>query len=440
MNFHHLLEAVGILVIGLLFYSYTYPRLRGDSREQRAARALVHGLSWGALTVAMMVSRIEISPGIFIDARVLPVALVGLFEGAPAAFIAAVCGVLYRIHIGGPGTGAGIVSLMGVAAAASLIWAWWRGAGAGVQYRHALALGGAAYATTVLAFALIGRRGLELFSDVWAAYFVTCGVGVTVMARLLSDVVEQHRLGAERARFRAVLDEATDAIRIIDCATQRVVDANRADCELSGYARDELVGRDRREFWPEDGEGHRLQEAAFTETYTTGTARTLASPFRTRAGGVIAVDTVRHLVRFEDRRYEFIIWRDARERLAAEASAREGSELRAATLVARAAAHEINNPLAVILGYLQLLDGRLAPGSREKAWSAQMLDAGARIRDAVSRLNSVIKVQATTGTEGTPAMLDSVRSSRPDPAAPPPTPPASPAPAPPAPPPAAPSR
>jgi PAS domain S-box-containing protein len=229
-----------------------------------------------------------------------------------------------------------------------------------------------------------------------------------------------------------VLDEATDAIRIIDCASQRVVDANRADCELSGYARDELVGRDRREFWPEDAEGHRLQEAAFTETYATGTARTLASPFRTRAGGVIAVDTVRHLVRFEDRRYEFIIWRDARERLAAEASAREGSELRAATLVARAAAHEINNPLAVILGYLQLLDGRLAPDSREKAWSAQMLDAGARIRDAVSRLNSVIKVQATVGTEGTPAMLDSVRSSRPDPAAPTPPPPASPAPAPPA--------
>jgi nitrogen-specific signal transduction histidine kinase len=107
---------------------------------------------------------------------------------------------------------------------------------------------------------------------------------------------------------------------------------------------------------------------------------------------------------------------------------REGSELRAATLVARAAAHEINNPLAVILGYLQLLDGRLPADSREKAWSVQMLEAGARIRDAVARLNSVIKVQATPTTEGTPAMLDSVRSSRPDPA-----PPAAPGSAPPAP-------
>jgi PAS domain S-box-containing protein len=426
VNFHHLLEAVGILVIGLLFYSYAYPRLRGDHAGHRVARALLHGLFFGALTVAMMVSRIEISPGIFIDARVLPVALVGLFEGAPAAFIAAACGSLYRIHIGGPGTDAGIFSLMGVAAAAGLICAWTQGGG--VRLRHALALAGAAYAITVLAFALIGRRGLELFSTMWHAYFVTCAVGVTVMARLLADVVKQHRLGAERARFRAVLDEATDAIRIIDCDTQRVVDVNRADCDLSGYSRDELVGHDRREFWPEDAEGRRLQETAFAETYAAGTARTLASPFRTRDGAVVTVDTMRHIVRFEDRRYEFIIWRDARERLAAEAAVREGSELRAATLVARAAAHEINNPLAVILGYLQLLDGRLPADSREKGWSVQMLEAGARIRDAVARLNSVIKVQATPTTEGTPAMLDSVRSSRPDPA-----PPAAPGSAPPAP-------
>lgn len=425
MNFHHLLEAVGILVIGLLFYSYAYPRLRGERRGPKLARALLHGLSFGTLTVAMMVSRIEISPGIFIDARVVPVALVGLFEGAPAAFIAAACGAIYRVHIGGPGTGAGIFSLMAVAAAAGLIWVWAHSSG-GVRLRHALAMAGAAYTITVLGFTLLGRRGLELFSNMWLAYFVTCVVGVTVMARLLADIVTQHRLGAERARFRAVLDEATDAIRIIDCDTQRVVDANRADCELSGYPREELVGRDRREFWPDDPEGRRVQETALAETYRAGIARTFASPFRTRAGVAIVVDTVQHTVRFQDRRYEFIVWRDARERLAAEAAVREGSELRAATLVARAAAHEINNPLAVILGYLQLLHGRLPADSREKGWSAQMLDAGARIRDAVSRLNSVVKVKTTPTTEGSPAMLDSVRSSRSDPAPPDPPPPASP--------------
>jgi PAS domain S-box-containing protein len=411
MNFHHLLEAVGILVIGLLFYSYAYGRVLGTAFPERSARALLHGLAFGALTVAMMVSRIEISPGIFIDARAIPVAVIGLFEGAPAALIAAFVGCLYRIWIGGPGTGAGIFSLVSVAVAAGLIRAWARSEG-GPRARHALALAGATYALTVLAFTLIGRRGLELFSNMWLAYFVTCIVGVGVMARLFYDVTEQFRLGAERARFRAVLDEATDGIRIIDCDTQRIVDVNRADCALSGLAREQLVGRDRREFWPDDPTERRLQESAFAETYATGFTQTLGSPFRTGTGEIVPVDTTRHVVRFQDRRYEIIIWREARERMAAEAAARETSELRAATLVARAAAHEINNPLAVILGYLQLLEGRLPPDSREAKWGVQMLEAGARIRDAVGRLNSLIKVEARPTAGDAPPMLDSVRSSR----------------------------
>jgi PAS domain S-box-containing protein len=421
MNFHHLLEAAGILVIGLLFYSYAHGRLRGKAPRQTIARAVLHGLFFGALTVAMMVSRIEISPGVFIDARVVPVALIGLFEGGPAALIAAACGVAYRIWIGGSGMGAGIFSLVAVAATAAFVRAWARRDG-GLRARHALTLAGASYAITLLAFALLGRRGLDLLSNLWLAYFVTCAVGIAAMAQLFHDVTEQFRLGAERDRFRAVLDQANDAIRIIDCDTQRIVDVNRMDCAISGLAREELVGRDRREFWPEDPEGRRLQEAAFAETYEKGSVRTLGSPFRARGGEILSVDTTRHVVRFQDRRYEIIIWREARERMAAEAAGRETSELRAATLVARAAAHEINNPLAVILGYLQLLDGRLPPDSREAKWSAQMMVAGTRIRDAVSRLNSVIKVETTSTGGGAPVMLDSVKSSRPEgPAAPPPS-------------------
>ncbi|HTK92176.1 MAG TPA: LytS/YhcK type 5TM receptor domain-containing protein [Verrucomicrobiae bacterium] len=412
MNFHHLLEAVGTLAIGLLFYSYAYPRLLGPTARERGARAVVHGLAFGGLTAAMMASRIEISPGIFVDARVVPVALVGLFEGTPAALIAATVGCLYRIWIGGSGTGAGIFSLVSVATAAGLIRGWARREG-GPHTRHALALAGATYALTVLAFALIGRREIERFSDMWLAYFVTCLVGIALMARLFADVPEQFRLSAERARFRAVLDEATDAIRIIDCGTQRVVDVNRADCALSGLTRDELVGRDRRDFWPEDADLRRLQEAAFAETYATGFAQTLGSPFRTGAGETIPVDTTRHVVRFQDRRYEIIIWRPARERMAAEAAARETSDLRAATLVARAAAHEINNPLAVILGYLQLLEGRWPPDSREAKWHVHMVEAGGRIRDAVGRLNRLIKVEARAAAGESPAMLDSVKSSQP---------------------------
>ena len=416
MTAHHSLEAVGILFLGLLFYSYTFDWLSGARPLHRSLRALLHGLGFGALTVATMIARIEIAPGIYIDARAAPVALIGLFEGLPAALIAAAIGCIYRLVIGGDGVWAGLFSLFATATVAGITHRWARHDGR-TRPRHVIALSVATYVVTFLAFSLLGARGLTLFSRMWAEYALLCAVGIGLVARLFYDVADQHRLAAEQGRFRAVLDEASDAIRIIDCDSQRIVDVNRADCALSGYSREELVGRSRREFWPDDPEFRRRQEILFAETYAAGYQETKGSPFRNRAGTVLPVDTTQRIVEFQGRRYEIVIWRDAAARIAAETTDRETSELRAATLLARAAAHEINNPLAVVLGYLQLMATRLAPDAKESAWVRHMTDACGRIRDSVGRFNSLTKIESTTPVRGASAMLDSARSSIPAPSA-----------------------
>ena len=74
-----------------------------------------------------------------------------------------------------------------------------------------------------------------------------------MLALLMESIVERRLLAQERERFRAVLDDATDAVRIVDAESQRILDCNRADCELSGFARDAMLGRDSRQFWPESG-------------------------------------------------------------------------------------------------------------------------------------------------------------------------------------------
>lgn len=428
MNPYHILEAVGLLVLGLLFYSYTFQWFASPRPVHRLGRVLLHGVGFGALTAAMMVARIEIAPGVFIDPRAVPVALIGLFEGGPAALVAAVIGCAYRLVIGGDGVWAGVGSLLATAAVAGLAHVWVRHDG-GLRPRHVIGLAAATYVVTFLGYSMLGARGLSLFSRVWSQYAFTFGVGIGLVARLFYDVAEQHRLAADQGRFRAVLDEANDAIRIIDCDSQRIVDVNRADCALSGYTREELVGRLRREFWPDDPESLRHQELSFAETYATGFSATRSSPFRNQGGTVFPVDTTRRIVAFKGRRYEILMWRDAAPRIAAETADRETSELRAATLLARAAAHEINNPLAVVLGYLQLMDARVTPDAKEAGWIRQMSDACGRIRDAVGRFNSLTKIEATTPVGGVPAMLDTVRSSSPSaavpapPAPPPPRPP-----------------
>ena len=72
---------------------------------------MVLGLAWGAIAVILMVSRIETRDGVFIDGRLIPIALVGLFEGRGAALVAALPAMTYRVYLGGGGAGAGVVSI-----------------------------------------------------------------------------------------------------------------------------------------------------------------------------------------------------------------------------------------------------------------------------------------------------------------------------------------
>lgn len=412
MNPYHVLEAVGILVSGLLFYSYTYAWVPPGRGRSRLRRALLNGVAFGGITVVMMIARIEVDPGVFIDARAVPVALIALFEGWPAGLVASLMGAGYRLWLGGSGAWPGILSLLGTAAAGGLCHAWARRSG-GVGPRHAVSLAGLTFVVTFLGFSLLGARGLSLWSRMWLDYLVTVALGVGVVARLFHDVTEQHRLIAAQQRFRAVIDEATDAIRILEADTLQIVDANRADCELSGYPREELVGRNARDFWPDAPALRAGGEASLAEARAQGGARILGLPYKRRAGEVILVDGTRRLAEFQGRRYEIIIFRSAAERLAAEKTEREAAELRAATLLARAAAHEINNPLAIIMGYLQIMADQAAEGGKHARWVPQMLGAATRIRESVQRLKHIVRVEAAEPAGEIPPILDTRKSSAP---------------------------
>ena len=361
------------------------------------------GAVFGGIALLLMISRIEIAPGVFIDARAVPVALIGLFEGWPAALLAAGVASVYRVWLGGSGATAGVVSLLLTAIAGGLVHALARRAGR-LGARHVLLLTVLTYLTTVAGFTVLGQRGLRLFAPLWLAYLVMVVIGVGMLARLLRDVTEQHVLFATQHRYRAILDEATDAIRIQDPRRQIILDANRADCELAGYTREELIGRGAREFWPGAPEASRPGAPAGAVTRAFGVS------FRKRSGEVVLVDSTRRTVEYEGRRYEIIIYRDAGDRLAVETAQREAAELRAATLLARAAAHEIHNPLAVILGYLQLMRPRLAGDSKEAGWVQQMTEAAGRIQASVGRLTSLVRIESTTSAGDAPVMLDSRRS------------------------------
>ena len=281
MDYHHVIEAAGVVALGLVFYSYARRWLE-PLRLNGLWRAAVTGLVFGGLAVGLMIARIQVGEGVFIDARAVPIALIALVEGGWAGLVAALVAAAYRLWLGGAGAGAGLVGIFG---------AWARREG-GARLRHTLALGATVYAITAVSFFMLGARGLGLFATVWLPFLVLTVVGIGGGGRLLTDIADAQ---------------------------------------------------------------------------ATETAR------------------------------------------------REAAALRAVTLLARAAAHEINNPLMIVTGGLALLGKHLPLGSEDAKWAEHAREGAGRIKDIVARMNQITQVEPAPSQGLLPDMLDIEKSSEPRP-------------------------
>jgi signal transduction histidine kinase len=96
---------------------------------------------------------------------------------------------------------------------------------------------------------------------------------------------------------------------------------------------------------------------------------------------------------------------------AAETARREAAQLRAVTLLARAAAHEINNPLTVVVGGLGLVARKVPPDSEEAKWIERARDGSERIRDIVARMNRITQIEEAPQVGSLPPILDIKKSS-----------------------------
>jgi PAS domain S-box-containing protein len=360
--------------------------------------------------VGLAIARIQVAPDVYFDARNVPVALIALFEGPTAGLLAAAVVAIYRwFFLGGSGTVPGIVSVLVVGVVGGLVHSWATRRGR-VGTGHAFALGAATFLATLLGYAMLGREGLAKFATTWPHFLIAYVGGIGILAQLFQDVAEREQLYAAQRRFRALLDEASEAIRIVDPASRRILETNRADSTLSGVAREQLLGRDARDFWPDDPDERARWEALGAEAAAAGVASGFGLPYR-GAGGTVSVDLTVRRVEHDGRSYEIVMMRDAGPREALDAARREVLDLRAVTLVANAAAHEINNPLTVIVGSIELLQRRASGDAMETKWIDRAIDAAQRIREIIARMTRITRVQPSASFPGVPAMLDIRRSS-----------------------------
>lgn len=88
--------------------------------------------------------------------------------------------------------------------------------------------------------------------------------------------------------------------------------------------------------------------------------------------------------------------------------------LEAVTRLARAAAHELNNPLAVVLGQAQLMRADLGDRPQIVDRLQRIQEAAIRLARVVRQMSLIVRLEANTMSPDLPSMLDLKRSSEPD--------------------------
>lgn len=188
---------------------------------------------------------------------------------------------------------------------------------------------------------------------------------VTVYQRRAS-VALKEKVSRQEGYLSAILQNTVDAIIFID-NDNRVKLWNKGAEMLFGWTAEEMINsRFRRLIPPEldiDEELRRIREVV----YTKGHVRNYQTTRMTKSGKRLTVSLSRTLIRGDDGEPlgSAAIVQDMTEKLEMDKHIYHTEKLASIGILAAGVAHEINNPLAIILGFTDLLKERFEEGSSE---------------------------------------------------------------------------
>ncbi len=195
-----------------------------------------------------------------------------------------------------------------------------------------------------------------------------------ILHDLSERVVLEERLRASEERWRSIVESAVDAIIVID-VHGRIEAFNPAAQRLFGYADSEALGRNVTVLMPSP---YREEHDQYLARYlATGHAKIIGIGREVTAlrrdGTTFPVHlSVGEMTVGGARQFTGII-HDLSARVRLEEQVREQAALVRLGEMAAVIAHEIKNPLAGIRGAVQVIGGRLAPGSRDAAVTGEIV-------------------------------------------------------------------
>jgi PAS domain S-box-containing protein len=211
-------------------------------------------------------------------------------------------------------------------------------------------------------------------------------------------------------RYRALVESSSGLICTHDLAGT-LLSVNPAAADRLGYAADELVGRSLGDFlapsvraqFPQylDRIGHASGDQGLMLVITRDGEERIWSYSNVRCqdpGGPAYVLGHAH---------------DITDIKRSDARAGEAEALRSVAQLALATAHEINNPLTVIIASLQLMTSRGQVPPEAAAYVERAIRAGEQIRDIVRNMSRITRLELSRQAPQLPPVLDLRKSSDP---------------------------
>lgn len=221
---------------------------------------------------------------------------------------------------------------------------------------------------------------------------------MAVAMKKLRDESEKRKktmkdLRDSEAYYRNILEMATDGYVVCD-NRGKVIQVNKAYCAMTGFSKEELVGKKISELDAIDDEEEVRKR--IMEIRDKGVVK-FESQHRGKDGRLIDVDISIHTSQMEDEHF-FSFVRDItekkqreKERDALTAQIHHSQKMEALGLLAGGIAHDFNNILAAILGFTEITISSLDSESEEAECMNESLKAINRARELVRQILSFSK-------------------------------------------------
>ncbi len=213
-------------------------------------------------------------------------------------------------------------------------------------------------------------------------------------ARAAAEIERQRNETALRAReeqYHAIFNGSVDGLAL--CRSDgRIAEANPAFCRLHGYTREELLAAESFQFVHPDSHLHCW---AFFEAASAGHSLKSEAKAHRKDGAIFDAEVHGVPVHYGNEPHLLLIMRDISERKRAEverarleAQLRQSQKMEAIGHLTGGVAHDFNNILTAVMGYVAMAQERVAAQGDEKLdkYLDRALRSGRQARDLIQQM------------------------------------------------------